>query len=62
MMVVMTYLIVSLMGALIGALMRGEEGKLVWGFIPLKIHNAIVGAGLFCFLYWAGQGINPDSY
>ena len=58
----MNYFIIGLVGALVGALVPAEEGKFVLGFIPLKIFNAMVGAGLFCFLSFAGSGMNPDSY
>jgi len=58
----MAYLIVALVGALIGALLPVKEDKLVSGFIPIRIFNAICGAGLLCFLYIVGGGVNPDSY
>jgi len=54
--------IVALVGAVIGALLPVKEEKLVSGFIPIRIFNAIGTAGLFCFLYFVGGGVNPDSY
>ena len=58
----MNYLIIGLVGALVGALLPAEEGKFVLGFIPLRIFSAMFCAGLFCFLSFAGSGMNPDSY
>ena len=53
-----TYLIVGL----IGALMPAKDGKLILGFIPLRIFNALGMACLLCFLYFVGGAQNPDSY
>ena len=36
--------------------------KLGSGFIPIRIFNAIGTAGLLCFVYFVGGGVNPDSY
>ena len=58
----MTYLILALVGALVGALMPAKEDELFLGLFPLRVLHAILGAGLFCFLYFAGGGVNPDSY
>ena len=44
-----TYLIVGLIGAVIGALMPAKDGKLILGFIPLRIFNALGMACLLCF-------------
>ena len=57
-----TYLIVGLIGAVIGALMPAKDGKLILGFIPLRIFNAFGMASLLCFLYFVGGAQNPDSY
>ena len=57
-----TYLIVGLIGAVIGALMPAKDGKLILGFIPLRIFNALGMAGLLCVLYFVGGAQNPDSY
>ena len=57
-----TYLIVGLIGAIIGALMPAKDGKLILGFIPLRIFNALGMACLLSFLYFVGGAHNPDSY
>ena len=57
-----TYLIVGLIGAVIGALIPAKDGKLILGFIPLRIFNALGMAGLLCFLYFVGGAQNPDIY
>jgi len=58
----MTFFIVALVGALVGALMPTKDDKPVLGFLPHRVIAAITGAGLFCFLYFVGGGVNPDSY
>ena len=58
----MTYLIVAIVGALVGALLPAKDDTPVLGFIPHRVFMAIFGAGLFCFLYFVGGGVNPDSY
>ena len=57
-----TYLIVGLIGAVIGALMPAKDGKLILGFIPLRIFNALGMACLLCFLYFVSGAQNPDNY
>ena len=49
-----TYLIVGLIGAVIGALMPAKDEKLILGFIPLRIFNALGMACMLCFLYFVG--------
>ena len=44
-----TYLIVGLIGAVIGALMPAKDGKFILGFIPLRVFNAFGIACLLCF-------------
>ena len=57
-----TYLIVGLIGAVIGTLMPAKDGELVLGFIPFRIFNAFGMASLLCFLYFVGGAQNPDNY
>ena len=39
-----------------------KNGKLILGFIPLRIFNAFGMASLLCSLYFVGGAQNPDSY
>lgn len=57
-----TYLVIGLIGAVIGALLPVTDEKRILGLIPLRIFNAILGACLLCFLYFVGGGNNPNIY
>ena len=57
-----TYLIVGLIGAVIGALLPVTDKKLILGFIHLRAFNAFLGFCLLCFLYFVGSGQDPNSY
>ena len=55
------YLLVALVGSLIGAFMEVKEGDALYGVVPMRLFNATVGAGFFCLLYFAFSSQDPNG-
>jgi len=56
-----TYMFVALIGSLVGSFMKVDEGSKLYGVVPIRAFNAIFGGALFCFLYFAYGGLDPNG-
>jgi hypothetical protein len=52
---------VALIGSLVGSFMKVDEGSKLYGVVPIRAFNAIFGGALFCFLYFAYGGLDPNG-
>ncbi len=60
----MKYLMIWLVGALICALLSIDKNgpKFVFGFLPIRLFNAIAGGFLFLLFYFIYSGMDPNYY